>query len=103
MPLELVADGGADEVGAVRVEPLLHHQVDVAEVDVAEVDRDLFALAGLGSQLMHVACHASYHPQNIHLDGIWRLILSLTRCYPRRWERGCSAMPWSQRGSRRAT
>ncbi len=28
----------------------------------------------------------------------WRLILSLTRCYHRRWERGCSAAPWSQRG-----
>ncbi len=25
VPLELVADGGADEIGAVRIEPLVHH------------------------------------------------------------------------------
>ena len=47
MPLDLVADGGADEVGAVRVEALLHQQVDVAEVDIAEVDRDLLGVAGV--------------------------------------------------------
>ena len=38
---ELIADGGADEVGAVGVEALLHQQVDPPEVDIAEIDRDL--------------------------------------------------------------
>src|SRR5919106_1990390 len=55
--LELVANRGADAVSAVRVEPLLHHQVDLAEIDVAEVDRDFLAVAGLGPQLMDVGCH----------------------------------------------
>ena len=36
VPVELVADRGADEIGAVRVEPLLN-QVDMAEIDVTEV------------------------------------------------------------------
>ena len=30
MPLDLVADGGADEVGAIGVEPLLHQEIDMA-------------------------------------------------------------------------
>src|ERR671911_1160275 len=65
MSLELVTDRGADKVGPVRIESLLHHQVDVAEVDIAEVDRDLLGVAGPSSQLMDVACHAlpsSRHP-----------------------------------------
>ena len=72
--LELVADRGADEVGAVRVEALLHHQVDLPKVDVAEIDRDFLAVAGLRSQLMHVACHL-----------LTILIPSMTRWY----EDGC--------------
>src|SRR4051794_3379989 len=47
MPLDLVADGGADEVGAVGAEALLHQKVDMAEIDVAEVDRDLLGVATL--------------------------------------------------------
>jgi hypothetical protein len=31
---ELIADSGPDEVGAVRVEPSPHEQVDVTEVHV---------------------------------------------------------------------
>ena len=57
--VELIADRGADEVGAVGVEAFLHHQVDVAEVDIAEVDRDLLAVARLGPQLVDVAGHLS--------------------------------------------
>ena len=34
---ELVADCGANEIGTVRVEALLHHQVDLAKVDVTEI------------------------------------------------------------------
>jgi len=49
MPFELIADGGADEVGAVREKPFLNHQVNVTEIDMTEVDRDLLAIRGLGS------------------------------------------------------
>jgi hypothetical protein len=44
---DLVADGGADQVGAVGVEPFLHKKIDLAEVDEAHVDRDLL-VDGLG-------------------------------------------------------
>src|SRR3954462_4563888 len=57
MPFDLVADGGAYEVGAVRVEAFLRQQVDVAEVNIAEVDRDLLAVGRLRSDLSYVAGH----------------------------------------------
>src|SRR4051812_44343559 len=57
MPFDLVADGGAYEVGAVGVEPLLHQQVDVAEIDIAEIDGDLLAVRHLRSDLGYVAGH----------------------------------------------
>src|SRR3954469_11238842 len=67
VPFKLVADRGADEVGAVGVEPLPHQQVDVAEVHVAQVDRDLLAVAGLGAELVNVVCHL----RTILLPSIW--------------------------------
>src|SRR5919202_518489 len=41
---ELVANGRADEVGAVGVEALLDEQVDLPEIDRAEIDGDLLRL-----------------------------------------------------------
>src|SRR4051812_15481250 len=41
---ELIANRHADELGAVGVEPLLHQQLDLAEIDGGEVDGDLFEL-----------------------------------------------------------
>jgi len=49
VPFELVANRGTDEIRAVRVEPLLDHQIDAAKVDIAEIHRDLFGITGLGS------------------------------------------------------
>ena len=46
--LELPPDRRPDEVRAVGVEPLVDEEVDLAEVDEAEVDRDLLALVHLG-------------------------------------------------------
>src|ERR1700731_481493 len=57
MPVELIADCRANEIGPIRIESLLDHQVDVAEVDIAEIDRDLLGLAPLWAQLEHVASH----------------------------------------------
>src|SRR6185312_7462683 len=65
--VELVANGGADEVGPVGVESLLHHEVDMAEVHVAKVDRDLLAVGGPGSQVLHVAHH--FTPSHHHPSG----------------------------------
>ena len=44
MTVELVADGGADEIRAIGIEAVLHHQIDMAEIDKAEIDRDLLAI-----------------------------------------------------------
>ena len=68
MAFELVSNCRSNEICPVGVEAVLHHQVDVAEVDVAEIDRDLFGVTRLGSQLMHIFCHV-YHPLNICIDG----------------------------------
>src|SRR5215475_11275713 len=71
--LELVADRGPDEVGAVRIEAFLHHQIDMAEIDVAEIDRDLLAVAGPGPERKHIASThiepSIYLPITIHMDG----------------------------------
>src|SRR5215212_4042641 len=70
MAIELVTDGRSDEVGAVRVEPVLHHQIDMAEINVAEIDRDLLTIRRLGAKLAHIVSHSA-HPLTIWLDGIW--------------------------------
>src|SRR4051812_17192190 len=57
MPFDLIADRGSYEVGAVGVEPLLHQQIDMAEIDIAEIDGDLLAVRHLRSDLGYVAGH----------------------------------------------
>ena len=61
--IELVSDRGPDEVGAVGIKPLPHQKVDVAEVDIAEIDRDLLAISRFRPQLLYFAGHF-YHPIN---------------------------------------
>src|SRR3954470_21554145 len=69
VPVELVADRGADEVGAVGVECLLNQEVHLTQIDKSEVDGDLLAIPDLGLQLSYVAHYR--HPDTIPLDGIW--------------------------------
>src|SRR5262249_9423748 len=45
MGRKLVADGRANEVRAVGIKAFLHQQIDMAEVDVTQVDGDLFGFA----------------------------------------------------------
>lgn len=47
MAFELVTYCGSNEIGPVRVEAVLHHQIDVAKIDEAEVDSDLLRVARL--------------------------------------------------------
>ena len=47
MSRKLVADRRTDEVRAVGIKAFLHQQIDVAEIDVTEVDCDLFGFARL--------------------------------------------------------
>jgi hypothetical protein len=54
---ELVADRRPDEIGPVRIESFLHHQIDLTEVDIAKVDRDFLGLRGLEPQLAYIVGH----------------------------------------------
>jgi len=47
MGRKLVANRCANEVGPVGIKALLHQQIDVAEVYITEVDRDLFVSPAL--------------------------------------------------------
>jgi hypothetical protein len=70
MPFELMANCGSNEISPVRVKALLHHEVDLAEVNVTEIDRDLLAVSRFWAELMHIRDHA-LHPYTIYWDGIW--------------------------------
>lgn len=61
VPLELVADCGPNEIGAVRVEPFLHHEIDLAEVDITKVDCDLLRIRGSWSQFAYIVGHRYTH------------------------------------------
>ena len=39
---ELIADGGSYQVGPVRIKPLLNQKIDLAQIDEAQIDGDLF-------------------------------------------------------------
>src|SRR5260370_36632952 len=62
---ELVADCGSNEIGPVGVKALLNHQIDMAKGDITEMDRDLLAISGLWSQLMHILGH----PCTLHIPS----------------------------------
>src|SRR5260370_6462666 len=85
---ELVADGRPDEIGPVRVEPFLHHEIDVTEVDIAEVDRDLLGIRGLGSQLAYAISHHSTLPSSGMVFGSHMDVQrGLSRGLQKPWER----------------
>src|SRR5689334_23219689 len=68
MPFDLVPDGGADKVGAIGVKAVLDQQIDMAEIDIAEVDGDLLGFAtALRSQLMYIVRHLL----TIHNPSTW--------------------------------
>src|SRR3546814_5114940 len=66
-PYTTLFRSGSDQVAAVRIEALLHQQVDVAEVDEAEIDRDLLIVASLRAQFMDVSSHL----RGILLPSTW--------------------------------
>src|SRR5512141_1131627 len=67
-----VADSGPNEVGKVGIEAFLHQQIDVAEVDVTKVDRDLFRLARFVAEPMNLCRHCVlHHLSGWYMDGRW--------------------------------
>jgi hypothetical protein len=73
MLAQLVADGCADQIATIGIKPLLHQQVDLAQIDGAEVDGDLFRLGG--AFLEFLSGH-DLHPITIYMDGS----IGLKRC-----------------------
>lgn len=70
MPIKLVSNGRPDEVGPVGVEALMNKEIDVAQVDIAKIDRDLFTVRGFRPKFVDVTRHIN-HPITIYLDGNW--------------------------------
>src|SRR3984893_7161306 len=73
---DLVPNGPRGEIRPVRIEPFLHHEIDVTEVDIAKIDRDLLSVGGLGSQLAHIIRHEItrlYHPLGWCMAVTWML------------------------------
>ena len=66
MSLDLVANGGADEVGAIDLEPLLHEKIDMAQIDISKVDRDLLGVGRLAAKLIDIVGHLT-----ILLPSVW--------------------------------
>ena len=62
MTTQLIADRRTNEVRAVGKKSLLHQQIDVPKIHVAEVDRDLFGLRLFAAD-HH--CLSSCHPLTI--------------------------------------
>src|SRR5271170_918972 len=72
MAFELVSNCRANEISPVGVKTVLHHQVDVAKIDVAEIDRDLFIVTRFRPQLMYIFRHclpSTIHPYGWYMDG----------------------------------
>jgi hypothetical protein len=75
--LELIADRGSDEIRAVRIKSVLHHQIDMAEVDIAKIDRDFFSLRRLRPKFVNVFDHC--YPSIYHLSGCYMDVRSLVQ------------------------
>src|SRR5512145_1252890 len=65
MRKKLISDRGADEIGAVRVKPVLDQQIDLAKVDEPQVDRNLLRLGRLR------------HPLTSHVPSSWMVRMRL--------------------------
>lgn len=50
---ELIANGGSDKIRAIRIEPFLYREIDLSEIDRAEIDGDLF---GVGETAIRFRC-----------------------------------------------
>src|ERR1700722_323137 len=65
--LDLIADRRPDEIRAVRIESVLHHQIHMAQVDIAKIDGDLLGFRRLRPQVLDIRRHLI--PILYHLYG----------------------------------
>jgi len=59
---ELVPDRRPDEIGTVRVEPFLNHEIDVTQVDIPQIDRDFFGVGGLRPEFADIVSLCQFLP-----------------------------------------
>jgi hypothetical protein len=55
--LKLIPDRRPDEIGTVRIEPFLNHEIDVTKVDITKIDRDFFCFGRPGSKFPDIVRH----------------------------------------------
>jgi hypothetical protein len=72
VPIELVANGRPDEVGPVGVKALLDQEINMAEIDIAEVNRDLLAVSGLWPKFVQVVRHPIIPSPSAWMVNGWR-------------------------------
>src|SRR5262245_55610416 len=71
MTFELIADCCSNEIGSVRVEPFLDHEVDVPKVDKTQIDRDFLGIRRFWSEFSHIVRHglpSTNHPSRWYMD-----------------------------------
>src|SRR5262245_37042024 len=83
MGRKLVADRRANEVSSVGIKALLHQQIDMAQVDVTEVDCDLFCFAGFVAKAMNFSGHGNS-------PSLWMVYGCLQDGF-----KGCARRPWT--------
>jgi hypothetical protein len=72
MPLKLIADRRADEIGPVGIETVADQQIDLSQINKPQVDGDLLAV-GLGPERANFASHRFFHPCGWYMD-VFRMI-----------------------------
>ena len=64
VPVELVSDGRADKDRPIGEETFLNQKINMAKIDIPEVDGDLLTVCSLRPKFMYVRRHL-YHPITI--------------------------------------
>src|SRR5580698_3700851 len=62
MTVQLIPNGSPNEVGSVRVKAFLHKEIDLTQVNTAQIDRDFLTVGSLRSKLAYIVDHHSAIP-----------------------------------------
>src|SRR4029077_10198434 len=90
---ELISDCRTNEVRPIGIEPFLHEQIDLPQVDQSEIDGDLLGVRALrfGVDVQPPLLASIYHPSTIQWDGKPRSFWLVLPTAPRQVNRLASA------------
>src|SRR5258708_39850562 len=71
MQRELITNSGTNQISSIRIKAFFDQQVDLAQIDGAEIDCDFFGVAALWAQ--RVECCLFLH-FSIHITSTWMVI-----------------------------